>query len=73
MNKDKLIEFKNLWTSDVTKYVLLRTGHGPDGQQRFMIFNMETRMALVIEDEEVSREVKRRMHQAGVPVVDRAP
>ncbi len=73
MNKDKLSQFRNLWTTDATRYALVRVGGEATDQPRLVIFNLETRMALTIENDEVCQEVKRRMQHAGVPILDRLP
>jgi hypothetical protein len=73
MSSDKLLQFRNLWTTDSAKYALVRVGGEPKDEPRLLIFNVETRMALTIEDDQVYKEVKRRMQGAGVPILDGLP
>lgn len=73
MNSERLSLFRNLWTTEASKYALVRVGGGAEDLSRCIILNTQTRMALVIEDEEVCREVKRRMKGAGVPILNQLP
>ncbi len=71
--EDKLARFENLWTVDAAKYALVRVGGEAGDLSRFIIFNVETRTAMVIEDNDLSQLVKRRMKDAGVPLLNRLP
>jgi len=73
MNHANIDRFRRLWTSDVAKYVLVSQCASSDDFSKCTIFNKETKMAVIIEENDVNLEVKKKMKEAGVPVVDRLP
>jgi hypothetical protein len=69
---DEVEEFSFLWTDQASDHVLLtvRPGAGPENT---LIYRVSSGTVMLIEDDHVAREVKRRMFDAGVPVVDDPP
>ncbi len=62
-----LNEYAYLWTGQAREWVLYETGHGT------LPIHRATRTGLIIEDDAVAREVKKRMVDAGVPIVYELP
>lgn len=61
-----------LWDGSESSWVLGEFSPGDD-VQRLLVFNVESKLALVIEDPETHAEVVRRMLSEGVPVVTEYP
>ncbi|GAA1568737.1 hypothetical protein GCM10009827_108090 [Dactylosporangium maewongense] len=59
--------YRALWESHDDRYVLLRV---PSGHA---IFDVQARGTVIIEDDDLYREVKQRMLDNGAAVVDRPP
>ncbi len=72
MTLEQINRFLYLWTADATQYVLVRFVPGTDLRE-CLIFDREAKSALLIEDEQLALEVRRRMAEAGVPVVNELP
>jgi len=70
---DRLQEFAAMWGDDAARYVLIRTDPGTAGVTSCVIFDTVDRTGAIIEDDDLSAEVKRRMVAAGVPILDRVP
>jgi len=66
-NENTVREFANLWTTDLSRYALVRLG------EEVTIVERVARQALVIEDDAVRKEVVQRMIAAGAIVTDRLP
>jgi hypothetical protein len=62
-----------MWGDDAARYVLIRTDPSSSGVTSCVIFDKVDRTGAIIEDDELSAEVKRRMVAVGVPIVDRVP
>ena len=62
-------EYNDLWTTDVEKYVLISEHPERGSTEDCSIFDRVGRMACIIEDEDVSQAVMKRMVEAGVPIV----
>ena len=72
MTPDELDEMQPMWTTDRGRYqIRVSAGEDPIEAGSIVIVARSGRMvgARIIEDEELWREVKRRMIEAGVPVV----
>jgi len=70
---DGIEQFAELWGHERGKYALVGTIKDPSDLGNCIIFNTVTRMAKVIEDDNLAIEVMRRMAQAGVPILDDIP
>jgi hypothetical protein len=68
MNQAELKEFEYLWTTHKHEYVL--TADHPNMQGRYDIFQKASVSMLLIEDDELAKEVEQRMLEAGVPVLE---
>lgn len=62
-----LDDYVHLWTDEAGEWVLLGTSEG-----EFPV-HWPTHMGLIIEDDDVAQEVKKRMSDAGVPIVQELP
>ena len=60
-------EWSRLWECP-SEYVLVRVG-----DEEFAIVELESKSAIIIEDDTSYKEVVRRMKEAGVCVTDRLP
>ncbi|QSQ26147.1 hypothetical protein JY651_14965 [Pyxidicoccus parkwayensis] len=66
----KLEKYSYLWDGSSPEWVLVVVGQDKSGQEpRYVIFNLRDRTALLIEDDKLSEEIKRRMIESGVRVV----
>lgn len=70
---DHLQKFATMWGDDAARYILIRTEPGTEGVTSCVIFDNVDRTGAIIEEDDVSAEVKRRMVAAGVPILDRFP
>jgi hypothetical protein len=66
---ESLAEYRDLWTKDIDKYVLVKLHPELEGTRGCSIFNRVDRMTWLIEDEEMRQAVMKRMAEAGVPIV----
>ena len=65
-------EHKDLWTTGLAEYALLRPNQEA-GVIDYTIVHKKTRTALIIEDEDDAAEVVQKMLEAGVEVWDTLP
>jgi hypothetical protein len=66
-----LDDFRYLWEAPTTRYLLLRVPGRPINEA--MVFDPETRTMMLIEDDDLYRQVTERMLEAGFSVVDDPP
>lgn len=66
---DSVTNYEHLWANSNGPWALLQLNPGRQGTPSFIVINRADRSVLVIEDDEVAQEVKKRMLTAGVPVV----
>lgn len=66
-----LDDFRDLWESPTSRYVLVRVDGGPDVQA--MIYDPSRKMVELIDDDDLHEKVVERMISAGFPLVDRLP
>ena len=71
--KDKLISYRHLWEDDSGRYVLIQTDQASQDMETCLVYDMETKTALLEEDDDVYREVKKRLAEKGVPVMPKVP
>lgn len=63
-------EYNYLWDGSCSGWVLLHlNSNKPEEAPRYVIFNLETRKALLIRDDEVYAEVRQAMLDGGVRIV----
>jgi len=73
MDIQRLEEFKDLWTSERHKYLLIEYIEPRTKSTEYMIYDVTTNGAVLIEDDEIYPEIIKNMKQAGVQVVDELP
>lgn len=59
-----LFDYEHMWTSELDRYVLFYTGSS------YIIVEVDSQSVIRIEDPDLAEEVKRRMYDAGVEIVD---
>lgn len=69
MDDSQLNEYAAYWGDEAEEFLLVSSGADLNDLSDCLIFHKESRCYDVIEDDEVSLEVKNRMREAGVPVV----
>jgi hypothetical protein len=65
-----LHDYGHLWNGSESGWVLVRGISQPD---RFNVYNLETRMMLVIENEQLAKRIHERMLAEGATVIDEIP
>jgi len=64
-------DFKELWESPGSGYVLIQIGE-PD-ENNYIVFNVKTRVAELIDDDEISVQVIEKMKEVGCPILTALP
>jgi hypothetical protein len=71
---DAAEEYRSLWQPGFDGNVLIRLERSSESSsEEFVIYDLEERNVLLIEDEGTYQEVVRRMIAAGVPILDTFP
>lgn len=68
MNVD---DFRHIWESPTSQYVLIRVGDGPDVEA--MIYDPHRKTVELIDDDDLHEKVVERMISAGFRVIDHLP
>ena len=66
---DSVTNYEHLWGHSNGPWALLQLNPGRQEAPNYVVVNLSDRSALLIEDNEVAQEVKKRMLAAGVRVV----
>ena len=69
---DDVEEFSFLWKDEAVDHVLLTVRPGA-GAENTLIYRVSSGSVMLIEDDHIAGEVKRRMFNVGVPIVDDPP
>ena len=64
-------QFRYLWTDSAGRYVLIRLA--PDSVSRMVIFDRQDLSVVLVDDDDLSDQVVRRMIDAGVEILDDFP
>ncbi len=70
---DSVESYRHLWEAPPGKYFLIQTMKGSNTCQHCVIYNKDTKCALIIEDDLIAKFVMEMMVDNGVPVVDAIP
>lgn len=74
MTDDDVAEFGHLWTPDAKHhYCLIYLRDGDVELERCVIFFKTARTAALISDDRLATEIKRKMFEAGVPILRSLP
>lgn len=74
MTDDDVAEFGHLWSPDAQRhYCLIYLSDGTVELERCVIFSKTARTAKLISDDRLATEVKRKMVEAGVPILRSLP
>ncbi|MEZ4312949.1 MAG: hypothetical protein R3F14_33425 [Polyangiaceae bacterium] len=68
--EERLRDLEYMWTTRKDDHVLVPIGVNPNGSPRYFIQDISTSHGVIIEDNDLAEEVKRRMLDAGVYVGD---
>ena len=71
--KDKLANYSYLWEDEPKRYVIIRTIMGSQDLETCLVYDLQTKTALLEEDDDVYREIKRHLAEKGVPMVTTIP
>ncbi|MEU8265486.1 hypothetical protein AB0C02_33445 [Micromonospora sp. NPDC048999] len=63
-------EFRDIWDAPLERYVLIRLGNS---REQMIIFDPESRMAQIIEDDELALKVIDKMIERGFAILDHIP
>ncbi|MDX1945526.1 MAG: hypothetical protein SFU86_08955 [Pirellulaceae bacterium] len=74
MTDEDIAEFGHLWSLDAQHhYCLIYLRSGAVELERCVIFSRNARTAKLISDDQLATEVKRKMVEAGVPILRSLP
>lgn len=73
MTTDSLAEHAFLWKANPDRYVLVKLPGGAGGLLDHVVYDRVDKGAILIEDDDVCRQVIQKMLDAGVKVHDRIP
>jgi hypothetical protein len=69
-HQDKVENYRYLWENSSGRYVLIQTDKSRGQEmETCLVYDLETKAALLEEDDDVYREVKTRLAGKGVPVL----
>jgi|YelNatPaOPRAMG01_1025707.scaffolds.fasta_scaffold586266_1 hypothetical protein len=71
--KEKLESYRHLWADESGRYVLIQSDKDSQDLETCLVYDLETKTALLEEDDDVYREVKSRLAQKGVPMLSAIP
>jgi hypothetical protein len=74
MNEREFVsEFGHYWTTDLQRYLLVRSKKAPLDLTRYLLYDTVDRVAVVVEEEEILVEIVKRMKAAGAVETDGLP
>lgn len=65
-------EFRDILDNKDGEYVLVIARYTSDGEKKYLVYNTIKKMVLIIEDDEIAKEVINRMIEANVPIFDKS-
>jgi hypothetical protein len=70
---DTFENYSFLWEDETGRYVLIQVIPDSDRYETCVVYDMESKTGLIIEDDEIALLVKKRLAQSGVPILDKIP
>ena len=73
MSDDDLQSFSYLWEDETGRYVLIQGVSGSQSHDTCVVYDLESKTGLLIEDDELAVEVAKRLAEKGVPMLPDLP
>lgn len=70
---EKLESYRYLWEDESGRYVLIQSDKDSQELETCLVYDQETKMVLLEEDDDVYREIKRRLAEKGIPMLSALP
>ena len=65
---EKLETYRYVWEDASGRYVLIQSVKGSQTHETCLVYDLETKRALPEKDDDVSRELKRRLAEKSIPI-----
>lgn len=66
---ERIEDFSYLWDGESNRYALLRTQSDSTDIDDLLVFDKVSKTVLLVEDQEVAREICRRLREKGIPII----
>ena len=70
---ETLEQYAYLWDDRAGRYVLIQAVEGSERVETCVVYDLESKTGLIIEDDSLALQVKVRMEAAGVPILKNIP
>ncbi len=71
--KDNLENYQDLIDDESGRYVLIQTVKGSDEVETCVVYDKQTRTGLIVEDDEIFLQLKTKLREQGIPILDELP
>lgn len=71
--RDNVENYRHLWEDQAGRYVLIQAVAGGHSHETCVVYDLESKTGLIIEDDDVADQVKKRLADKGVPMLSTIP